>query len=88
VPCLRLLERRGPDAAQTGRSRRDRLRGPRFVGHPRARGRRVVLVDDVVTTGATLRAATLALRRAGARSVVPAAVAATPAALRPADMVA
>ncbi len=43
----------------------------------RVRGRRVVLVDDVVTSGATLRAATLALRAAGAEVAGCAAIAAT-----------
>ena len=33
------------------------------------RGRRVLLVDDVYTTGATTRAATRALKRAGADHV-------------------
>jgi predicted amidophosphoribosyltransferase len=39
----------------------------------------VLVVDDVVTTGSTLRSAEAALRRAGARSVQRAAVATTPA---------
>lgn len=42
------------------------------------RGRNVLLVDDVVTTGSTLRAAALCLRRAGARSVIAVTVARTP----------
>lgn len=35
----------------------------------RIRGRRVVLVDDVITTGATVRALTLVLKRAGVEKV-------------------
>ncbi len=77
VPCRRLLHRRH-GAAQTGRSRRERLFGPVFVARPSRRPRRVLLVDDVVTTGATLHAAAHALRLAGADHVVLAAVAATP----------
>jgi predicted amidophosphoribosyltransferase len=38
----------------------------------------VLVLDDVITTGATLGAARAALLRAGAAEVVPAAFAATP----------
>ncbi|MGB4595021.1 MAG: ComF family protein [Anaerolineaceae bacterium] len=41
------------------------------------RGRRVLLLDDVFTTGATMRQASKALKRAGATSVVAAAIART-----------
>ena len=76
-PCRRMLFRRhGP--AQTGRSRHDRMHGPVFVARPIRNPPRVLVIDDVVTTGATLHAARAALLAAGARSVVLAAVAATP----------
>lgn len=45
----------------------------------RLQGRRIVLVDDVMTTGATLHAAALALLDAGAREVSGLVLARTPA---------
>lgn len=46
--------------------------------HPHLQGRHIALVDDVMTTGATLNACTHALLEAGARSVSAWVVARTP----------
>jgi predicted amidophosphoribosyltransferase len=80
LPCRRLL-RRTAGPPQTGRpAAARRASGPGFAAAARVdRGGVVVLVDDVVTTGATLRSAAVALREAGVRTVVPAAIARTPA---------
>lgn len=72
----------GPQQKQRGLAERLAGEHPRFVvrGGAAARlaGRRVALVDDVVTSGATLRAAVRALGAVGAHVVAAAAVAATP----------
>lgn len=68
-----LLVRRRPTSPQTGLSvsaRRENLRGAFEVERPDLiRGRDIVLVDDVMTTGATLSECARALKRAGVASV-------------------
>jgi len=78
-PFVRGLARRGRDR-QAGRSRaaRRRLPGAAFEGSRRLGGRSVLLVDDVMTTGTTLRRAASAARSAGARVVRFAVLAAVP----------
>ncbi len=78
LPCRRLLVRERHALPQTGRDRRERLVGPGFRSRPLWHAPRVLLIDDVITTGATLREGANALVRAGARTVVCLAATAAP----------
>jgi predicted amidophosphoribosyltransferase len=77
-PCRPLLLRR-PGPPQTGRSLADRRLGPRLVGVALRRPPgHVLVVDDVVTSGATASAAAVALRAVGVGRVDVLAAARTP----------
>jgi ComF family protein len=78
--AVRALRRIQPTPAQTAldaAARRSNLRGA-FASSERAPARTIVLVDDVLTTGATVDACARALRRAGAARVVVVTVGRTP----------
>lgn len=83
VPLLpRLLSRVRDTPSQTGRGRADRRRnvaGCFELAPGMAPPPSLWLVDDVVTTGATLGEAARAVRRAGARQVSAVCIARTPA---------
>lgn len=71
VPALLALKRIRATTPQVKLHRSERLKNLReaFVANPDVAQKNILLVDDVMTTGATLEAATTALLQAGAASV-------------------
>jgi ComF family protein len=61
-----------PKLAMTGRTERAKIMKQAFQARsvPGLKGRTILLVDDILTTGATTGAASRALKRAGASRVV------------------
>jgi len=72
---LRRVRETRPLAALTRREREAELKGA-FRADPRTAGQRILLIDDIYTSGATAAAATRALQKAGAGEVWVLAVAA------------
>jgi len=69
--CLRRTRATAPQSGLSLVARRENVRGVFAVTEPRrVRDRVVVLVDDVMTTGATLSACAASLKKAGARRVL------------------
>ena len=73
-PVRPLLGRAGGDA-QEGRTRANRLIGPRIRCRVGRSPHEVILVDDVITTGASMAAAASALRGSGTTTIIGIAIA-------------
>ena len=80
LPCERLLVKRVNTRPQSGLSgaeaRRKNAKGVYACADPeKVRGRKILIVDDIVTTGATLSECALTLKNAGCAEVFAAAAA-------------
>ena len=75
---LLTISRRRGDQTQLGRMERFRNMKGVYKAKPAAKGTRVILVDDVLTTGATLLECARALRAGGAKVLGAAVLAYTP----------
>ena len=73
IPVMNALRRRKATANQSGLTSAGRRRNIAGAFQPRAgislAGKRILLIDDVMTTGATASACALALKKAGANTV-------------------
>lgn len=79
VPALAMDHVRGRSVQMSGGQRSRRIHGHVVVRHPEScRDANVVIVDDIVTTGATMRQCVEALRSSGARVVTCLSLAHTP----------
>lgn len=78
IPCRRLLRLTRLAAEQHRLSHGERTRNVAGLFHSRPAPARVLLVDDLMTSGATASAAAAALRQAGAREIDLVCVARTP----------
>lgn len=81
LPCLSLLEKLRETGVQHSLSKTKRAQNIRnaYGAAPDAAGKKILLVDDIVTTGATLAECARQLYRAGAKEVVCLCAADTPA---------
>lgn len=70
VPTINVLKRAGTEAKQSQKTRSERLaERPVFSVMSRALPEKVVVIDDLYTTGATVRQAAYALKHGGAKVV-------------------
>ena len=82
IPCACLLARQGGGEQKkqgTEQARRRNMKDAyRYIGKAELAGKHILLLDDLMTSGATLKAAARTLRYAGAKRITAAVLAVTP----------